>query len=103
MKKAANAAGHAQSFEVESDSVTKVAVIGASGYVGKELVGLLLRHPCADIVAVTSRQFAGKTLAEIFPRFSHLEKTSELRFSEAEPAQLRNDAEIIFLALPHGQ
>ena len=103
MKKAANAAGCAKSFGVESDSLTKVAVVGASGYVGEELVRLLLRHPCAELVAVTSRQFAGKTLAEIFPRFSHLEKISRLRFSEAEPAQLAQHAKIIFLALPHGR
>ena len=103
MKKAANAAGRAQSFEVVSDSLTKVAVVGASGYVGEELVRLLLQHPRADLVAVTSRQFAGKPLAEIFPRFSHFEKTSQLRFSEPESAQLARRAEIIFLALPHGR
>ena len=82
---------------------TKVAVIGASGYVGEELVRLLLRHPRAELVAVTSRQFAGKTVAEVFPRFSHLEKTSELRFSEPVPEQLGQSAEIIFVALPHGR
>ena len=82
---------------------TKVAVIGAAGYVGEELVRLLLRHPRADLVAVTSRQFAGKTVAEVFPRFSHLEKTSKLRFTEPDPEQLGQRAEIIFLALPHGQ
>ena len=82
---------------------TKVAVIGASGYVGEELVRLLLRHPRAELVAVTSRQFAGKTVAEVFPRFSHLGKTSELRFSEPVPEQLGQSAEIIFVALPHGR
>src|SRR2546429_1990476 len=82
---------------------TKVAVIGASGYVGEELVRLLLRHSRVELVAVTSRQFAGKTVAEVFPRFSHLEKTSELRFSEPDPEQLGQRAEIIFLALPHGR
>jgi len=82
---------------------TKVAVIGASGYVGEELVRLLLRHQHVELVAVTSRQFAGKTVAEVFPRFSHLEKTSELRFSEPDPEQLGQRAEIIFLALPHGR
>jgi N-acetyl-gamma-glutamyl-phosphate reductase len=81
---------------------TKVAVVGASGYAGEELVRLLLRHSYADLVAVTSRQFAGKTLAEIFPRFSHREKTSELRFSEPDAAQLAQSVEIIFLSLPHG-
>jgi N-acetyl-gamma-glutamyl-phosphate reductase len=80
----------------------KVALIGASGYVGEELVRLLLGHPHVDLVAATSRQFAGKTLAEIFPRFTHDEKANALRFSDADPKQLARDAEIIFLALPHG-
>jgi N-acetyl-gamma-glutamyl-phosphate reductase len=87
---------------VLNSSKTKVAVIGASGYVGEELVRLLLRHPYAELVAVTSRQFAGRTLAEIFPRSSHHEKTNELRFSQPDAAQLTQMAEIIFLALPHG-
>ena len=88
---------------VAGGTKTKVAVVGASGYVGEELVRLLLRHPRVELVAVTSRQFAGKTVAEVFPRFSHLEKTSELRFSEPDPEQLGQRAEIIFLALPHGR
>lgn len=95
MKKTAKAA-------VSSRSKTRVAVIGASGYVGEELVGLLLRHPCADLVAVTSRQFAGKSLSEIFPRFSHHQKARELRYSLSDPSQLAQMAKTIFLALPHG-
>ena len=63
---------------------------------------LLLGHPHVDLVAATSRQFTGKTLAEIFPRFAHDEKANALRFSDADPKQLARDAEIIFLALPHG-
>jgi N-acetyl-gamma-glutamyl-phosphate reductase len=80
----------------------KVAVVGASGYAGEELVRLLLGHPHADLVAVTSRQFAGKTLAEIFPRFAHHEKAKALKFANLDAKQLAPDAEIIFLALPHG-
>jgi N-acetyl-gamma-glutamyl-phosphate reductase len=87
---------------VAGGTKTKVAVIGASGYVGEELARVLLRHPRAELVAVTSRQFAGRTVAEVFPRFSHLEKTSELRFSQPDPDELGQRAEIIFLALPHG-
>src|SRR5438270_13888927 len=86
---------------VAGGTKTKVAVVGASGYVGEELVRLLLRHSRVELVAVKSRQFAGKTVAEVFPRFSHLEKTSELRFSELDAEQLGKRAEIIFLALPH--
>jgi N-acetyl-gamma-glutamyl-phosphate reductase len=80
----------------------KVAVVGASGYTGEELVRLLLAHPHVDLVAATSRQFSGKTLSQIFPRFAHLEKAKALTFSDADPAQLARNAEIVFLALPHG-
>ena len=69
-----------------SRSKTKVAVIGSSGYVGEELAGLLLRHPYADLAAITSRQFAGKTLAEIFPRLSHHQKAGDLRFGASSCA-----------------
>ena len=71
---------------------TKVAIVGASGYAGEELVRLLLAHPHVDLVAATSRQFAGKTLAEIFPRFSHREKAQSLKFSDADPEQLTQAA-----------
>ena len=83
-------------------SETKVAVVGGSGYVGEELVRLLLRHPYADLAAVTSRQFAGKTLADIFPRLSHHQKAADLCFGASDPTQLAQIAQIIFLALPHG-
>jgi N-acetyl-gamma-glutamyl-phosphate reductase len=48
----------------------KVAVVGASGYSGEELVRLLLRHPRVELAALTSRQFAGQTLAQVFPKFA---------------------------------
>ncbi|HIL24127.1 MAG TPA: N-acetyl-gamma-glutamyl-phosphate reductase, partial [Verrucomicrobia bacterium] len=48
----------------------KTAIVGASGYSGEELVRLLLAHPRAELTAVTSRQYAGQTLATVFPRFA---------------------------------
>jgi N-acetyl-gamma-glutamyl-phosphate reductase len=80
----------------------KVAVIGASGYSGEELVGLLLRHPQVELAAVTSRQYAGQTLAQIFPRFAGLPRSRTLRFAEPKAELLARQAEIVFLALPHG-
>lgn len=81
---------------------TRVAVVGASGYAGEELVRLLLSHPFVDLSAVTSRQFAGKPLAEVFPRFAHVRNAAPLKFSEANPKQLAGQAQVVFLALPHG-
>ena len=48
---------------------TKVAVVGASGYTGEELVRLLLAHPHVDLVAATSRQLSGKSLADVEKAF----------------------------------
>lgn len=81
---------------------TRVAVIGASGYTGEELVRLLLGHPDVDLVAATSRQLAGKTLAEAFPRFAHLPKAAALEFSDSDAKAIAAKAKIVFLALPHG-
>ena len=81
---------------------SKVAVVGASGYAGEELVRLLLGHPNVDLVAATSRQLVGKTLAEVYPRFAHLPKAVTLEFSEFDAKAIAASANIIFLALPHG-
>jgi N-acetyl-gamma-glutamyl-phosphate reductase len=80
----------------------KVAVIGASGYSGEELVRLLLNHPQVELVAVTSRQNAGQTLAHVFPKFASHPKSKTLRFSEPKADRLAKQADVVFLALPHG-
>jgi N-acetyl-gamma-glutamyl-phosphate reductase len=80
----------------------KIAIVGASGYSGEELVRLLLSHPHAELTAVTSRQYAGQSLAQIFPKFANHPRAKELRFSEPKSELLAKQAQIIFLALPHG-
>jgi N-acetyl-gamma-glutamyl-phosphate reductase len=80
----------------------KVAIIGASGYSGEELVRLLLNHPHVELVAVTSRQNAGQTLAQVFPKFASHPKSKTLRFSEPNAELLAQQADVVFLALPHG-
>ncbi len=81
---------------------TRVAIVGASGYTGEELVRLMLRHPQAELVAATSRQYAGKSLAELFPRTSHHAAAKALKFTDASPDKIAAEAELVFLALPHG-
>jgi N-acetyl-gamma-glutamyl-phosphate reductase len=80
----------------------KIAIVGASGYSGEELVRLLLHHPHAELVAVTSRQNAGQTLAQVFPKFAGHPKSSTLRFTEPKVELLAKQADVVFLALPHG-
>src|SRR5690606_10241910 len=81
----------------------KVAVLGASGYSGIELLRLLLRHPHAELVAVTSRTLAGKALSAEFPRFRKVGVADTLTFTNPDVETLKaSGAEIAFLALPHG-
>src|SRR5260370_30666908 len=79
---------------------SKAAVVGASGYVGEELVRLLLAHPHVDLAAVTSRQFAGKPLAQIFPRLMHYDKVRSLNFFDADPQRRPRAPVIGFFPLP---
>jgi N-acetyl-gamma-glutamyl-phosphate reductase len=80
----------------------KIGIVGASGYSGEVLVQLLLNHPHAEMVAVTSRQNAGQTLAQIFPKFASHPKSKALRFTEPDANSLAKQADVVFLALPHG-
>ena len=70
----------------------KVAIVGASGYSGEELARLLLTHPDAELATITSRQYAGKTLAQIFPKFAHHPRARALRFSKPESELLAKQA-----------
>lgn len=80
----------------------KVGIVGASGYSGEELVRLLLSHPHVELAAITSRQYAGQTLAQVFPKFGHYAGARELRFSEPKAELLAKQTQVVFLALPHG-
>lgn len=80
----------------------KVAIVGASGYSGEELLLLLAHHPRVEVVAVTSRQSAGRAVAEIFPRLA-CPAVAGLKFVESTFDALRESgAATVFLALPHG-
>jgi N-acetyl-gamma-glutamyl-phosphate reductase len=78
----------------------RVGVVGAAGYTGEELLRLLPRHPRVQITCVTSRQHAGKPAREWFP---HLPLPEGLRFIDPGSGTLAAEAEVFFLALPHGE
>jgi len=80
----------------------KTAIVGASGYTGMELLRLLLTHPGVELVAATSRQEAGKSIASVFPRFQGA-PAAQLEFIAPDPdAIAATGAQAAFLALPHG-
>lgn len=76
----------------------KIAIVGASGYSGEELLRLLKGHPNADVRIVTSRQNAGKPVGEFFPRYAEL----PLCFSMPDIDAIAAECDVAFLALPHG-
>jgi N-acetyl-gamma-glutamyl-phosphate reductase len=80
----------------------KAAIFGASGYSGEELVSLLSRHPQVEIVAVTSRQSAGQTVAEVFPRMEGSAIAGVKFVAPSVEVLKKSGATTVFLALPHG-
>ena len=77
---------------------THIAIVGAAGYTGEELLRLLSRHPQVEIAAVTSRASAGQLVGSVFPKLADL----ELHFIEPDIAAIAAAADTAFLALPHG-
>ena len=76
----------------------RVAVAGASGYAGGELLRLVAAHPDLEVVAVTAHANAGQPLGAVHP---HLRSLAHLTFGETSGETL-SDADLVFLALPHG-
>jgi N-acetyl-gamma-glutamyl-phosphate/LysW-gamma-L-alpha-aminoadipyl-6-phosphate reductase len=74
-----------------------VAILGASGYAGGELLRLLLDHPQVSVTQVTSRSHLGEYVYQVHP---NLRKRTTLKFSD--PAQLQ-PVDVLFAALPHGE
>ncbi|HEY6873303.1 MAG TPA: N-acetyl-gamma-glutamyl-phosphate reductase [Geobacteraceae bacterium] len=76
----------------------KVAIVGASGYTGVELLRILHTHPEAAVTCVTSEQSAGKRISEVFPS---LRGRCDLVLENLEPVRVAEKADFIFTALPH--
>ncbi|HTZ00981.1 MAG TPA: N-acetyl-gamma-glutamyl-phosphate reductase, partial [Xanthobacteraceae bacterium] len=78
----------------------KIAILGASGYTGAELLRLLLRHPGAEMALLTAERRAGRTMAEVFPQFSPYQLPILSSLEQADWETLGLD--LAFCALPHG-
>lgn len=78
----------------------KVAVIGAAGYVGGELLRLVLQHPGIAEVTATSRSHAGQPIADHLPALALL---TDARYSADDPVDAARGKDVVFLALGHGE
>lgn len=76
----------------------EVGIIGGTGYTGAELLRILLRHPEAEVAAITSRAEAGKPVAELFP---NLRGVTDLCFGDPESTDL-DACQLVFSATPNG-
>ena len=77
----------------------KAAIIGATGYAGQALLGILTRHPEVDVMHIGSRSYDGERIDRVYPLYrGTLDDTCQ----NLSVRELADSADVIFLALPHG-
>jgi N-acetyl-gamma-glutamyl-phosphate reductase len=80
-----------------------VAIIGASGYTGAELLRLLLRHPGVQVAAIAARRAAGQSLADVFPHLGSAMPPAGQTIEAFDADALAARAKVAFSCLPHGE
>ncbi|MDG6983686.1 MAG: N-acetyl-gamma-glutamyl-phosphate reductase [Nitrososphaerota archaeon] len=80
--------------------MVRVGILAASGYIGGELLRLLLQHPEAQVTTATSRKYAGEYVFRVHP---NLRGMTELKFSANDASKVIADSDVVFAALPHGE
>lgn len=79
-------------------SKLKVAIIGATGFTGSELVRILVNHPNVEIVAITSEARAGEMFSDVHPQFFGIYDQKLITAKDLD----KSNIDVAFLALPHG-
>ncbi len=77
----------------------KVAVVGATGYTGMELMRILTLHPEVEVAMATSESYKGRAFSEVFPAFRGVYDEALVAM---DPQMIAKRAELAFLCLPHG-
>lgn len=80
--------------------MVRVGILAASGYIGGELLRLLLQHPKVELTFATSRKYSGEYIFRVHP---NLRGVTELKFSPLDSSKQAEEADVIFAALPHGE
>ena len=76
-----------------------VAIIGATGYTGAELVRILAQHPEVNLKILTSRRYAGKPFSAVYPQLCGI---ADNICEEFDAQRIIDNCDIVFAALPHG-
>jgi len=79
-------------------SKKKIGIIGATGYTGSELSGILINHPEAEISVITSESRAGERFSDVHPFFRNIVDNKLESVNNID----KYDLDLVFLALPHG-
>ena len=75
-----------------------VAILGASGYTGAELVRIIATHPNLRVAALSADRKAGQEMGTVFPHLRHLDLPTLTTIEQID----FSDIELVFCALPHG-
>jgi N-acetyl-gamma-glutamyl-phosphate reductase len=81
-----------------ADKKIRIAVLGASGYTGAELLRILCRHPQADIAALTAERNAGQPVGAVFPHLFYENLPPLVKIAEVDWTKI----DLVFCCLPHG-
>jgi N-acetyl-gamma-glutamyl-phosphate reductase len=76
----------------------KVAIVGATGYTGLELIRILSRHPEITITALTSEKFSGQPYCNVYPCFRSI---ISIKLESLNPDKIAQRADLVFMAVPH--
>ena len=81
-----------------SNTITKAAIVGASGYAGAELIRIIHAHPYFELGALAAGANAGAKLTDVHPQFSSVAELASKVFVASTPAELAGH-DLVFLAL----
>ncbi len=80
--------------------MVKVAVLGATGYAGADLVRLLSDHPAVEMVFLSSESYAGTSFSQVHPQFKGL---VDIKLQSLQVGAIPEETDLVFCALPHGK